>query len=121
MTTRVAEGGGGEYGACHYTLAGGVRVPRNLYFSLFVFPFSFLDPPPTLSSRLSPRFFIVHRLRSVARSLRVLRIFRVFRKCPLLPSLPLFFSSFAAFSGAQFAIGVSALHSQNFTLRFSSR
>lgn len=46
-------GGGGEYGACHYTLAGGVRVPRNLYFSPFAFPFSFHDSPPTLSSRVS--------------------------------------------------------------------
>lgn len=92
MTTRVAEGGGGEYGACHYTLAGGVRVPRNLYFSPF--PFSFLDPPPTLSSRLSLPFFAARRLRLVARSLRV------FGKCPLRPRALLLFPSLAAFSQA---------------------
>lgn len=31
--------GGGGYGACHYTLAGGVRVPRNL-LSLYSLPSS---------------------------------------------------------------------------------
>ena len=46
----------GEYGACHYTLAGGVRVPRNLLSSLSwlsLLPSSF---PPS-SHYLSLSFF----------------------------------------------------------------
>lgn len=35
----VHSSGGGGYGACHYTLAGGVRVPRNL-LSLYSLPSS---------------------------------------------------------------------------------
>lgn len=94
----MAEGRGGKYGACHYTLAGGVRVPRNLYFSLFrVFVLSFLDSPPTLSSRLFlPVFFSSRRLPSSSSCSFAARFyeFSVLQKVPVLLSLGRCFSSF---------------------------
>lgn len=84
MTTRVAGGGGGEYGACHYTLAGGVRVPRNLYFSPFAFPFSSHDSPPTLSFRLLSLFLFFMSSPVFLRSPVVrFTIFPCSRKCSL--------------------------------------
>lgn len=84
-------------------------MPRNLYFSPFVFPFSFLDPLCQLFLPVSPCFFfsVVRRLRLAARSLRVSRIFRVFRKCPLLPQA-FFFSCLIIAGDTTLAIDVSA-------------
>lgn len=125
MTTRVAGGGGGEYGACHYTLAGGVRVPRNLYFSPFAFPFSFLDSPPTLSFRLSlslSSLFSPYPPSSFGRPF-VAR-FTVF--VSLVLSFPAgvafpFFAPTPTFSEAQFAIDVFASRSQSQNFTFITR
>lgn len=124
MTTRVAEGGGGEYGACHYTLAGGVRVPRNLYFSPFAL--SFHDSPPTLSSRLSLFFLVVRRLRLVPRSLRVFTDFPVFSESVLFTLRHCFFFSLhhaleSTTRSQNFPSSVKSSRATAVALRFSPR
>lgn len=98
MTTRVAEGGGGEYGACHYTLAGGVRVPRNLYFSPFAFPFRSLSSIRRqlfLPVSFSLSFFFRRPPSSSSRSFAARFYgFSVLQKVPVLLSLRRCFSSF---------------------------